>query len=105
MMNSKVNGWVYEEEAVDIIKYMYNGEDSEALISKLSKHYSYIKARSSQSEAYLLLLNKQIMIFTLICLSNAQLLEQKTRISQENSFSHFSSKKRKQRSNISSSKR
>ena len=50
MLNSKINGWVYEEEAVDIIKYMYNGEDSEALISKLSTHYSYIKARSSLSE-------------------------------------------------------
>lgn len=35
MVNSKVNGWVYEEEAIDIIKYMYNAEDAETLALKL----------------------------------------------------------------------
>lgn len=41
MVQQKSTGWVFEEEAVDIIKYMYNSQDSEALISKLSSYYSY----------------------------------------------------------------
>ena len=32
---SKLNGWIYEEEATDIIKYMYNQEDAETLIDKM----------------------------------------------------------------------
>ena len=43
MLNQKLNGWVYEEEAVDIIKYMYNQDDSEFLIEKLKNNYTYTK--------------------------------------------------------------
>ncbi len=43
MLDSKLNGWIYEEEAVDIIKYMYNQEDSGLLIEKLINNYTYTK--------------------------------------------------------------
>lgn len=29
MLNLKIKGWIYEDEATDIIKYMYNQDDSE----------------------------------------------------------------------------
>lgn len=29
MLIQKINGWVFEEEATDIIKYMYSQEDAE----------------------------------------------------------------------------
>ncbi|EEH11761.1 EF hand protein, putative (macronuclear) [Tetrahymena thermophila SB210] len=35
MVSQKIEGWVYLEEASDIIKYMYNEEDSETLIEKV----------------------------------------------------------------------
>lgn len=40
MLNQKMNGVVYEEECADIIKYMYNQEDSEILLTKLRKLYT-----------------------------------------------------------------
>ncbi|CAD8185467.1 unnamed protein product [Paramecium pentaurelia] len=39
MLNQRINGQLYEEEAVDIIKYMYNQEDSELLLNKLKSYY------------------------------------------------------------------
>jgi len=39
MLNSKLNGFIYEEECTDIIKYMYNQDDAEVLLSKLKKFY------------------------------------------------------------------
>ncbi|CAD8118698.1 unnamed protein product [Paramecium sonneborni] len=39
MLNQRINGQLYEEEAVDIIKYMYNQEDSELLLEKLKQYY------------------------------------------------------------------
>ncbi|CAD8102390.1 unnamed protein product [Paramecium primaurelia] len=39
MLNQRINGQLYEEEAVDIIKYMYNQEDSELLLDKLKQYY------------------------------------------------------------------
>ncbi|CAD8197563.1 unnamed protein product [Paramecium octaurelia] len=39
MLNQRINGQLYEEEAVDIIKYMYNQEDSELLLNKLKQYY------------------------------------------------------------------
>lgn len=35
MLTQKMNEYIYEEEANDIIKYMYNQEDAEILIEKL----------------------------------------------------------------------
>ncbi len=32
MVQNRVQGYIYEEEAIDIIKYMYNSEDSELLL-------------------------------------------------------------------------
>lgn len=40
MLTQKMNGVVYEEECTDIIKYMYNQEDSEVLLAKLRKLYT-----------------------------------------------------------------
>jgi hypothetical protein len=40
MLSEKTRGYIYEEEATDIIKYMYNHEDAETLIQKL--HTSYV---------------------------------------------------------------
>lgn len=40
MLEAKMNGVVYEEECNDIIKYMYNQEDAETLLTKLRKLYT-----------------------------------------------------------------
>lgn len=40
MLNQKMTSMVYEEECTDIIKYMYNQEDSEVLLGKLRKLYT-----------------------------------------------------------------
>lgn len=29
MLQLKVTGWIFQDEAVDIVRYMYNQEDSE----------------------------------------------------------------------------
>lgn len=47
-----MNGWIYEEEAIDIIKYMYNAEDSETLCSKMQQHYTYSRQSSALQERY-----------------------------------------------------
>ncbi|KRX10318.1 hypothetical protein PPERSA_02735 [Pseudocohnilembus persalinus] len=39
MLMQKINGWVFEEEARDIIKYMYSAEDAEQLLLQLQGHY------------------------------------------------------------------
>lgn len=39
MLQSRLTGYIYEEEAVDIIKYMYNNDDSDLLLQKLRVHY------------------------------------------------------------------
>ena len=39
ILEQKTNGFIYEEEATDIIKYMYNYEDAEQLIEKLKSSY------------------------------------------------------------------
>ena len=39
MLNQRINGFIFEEEAVDIIKYMYNQDDSELLLGKLKQFY------------------------------------------------------------------
>ncbi len=46
MLNQKINGWICEEETVDIIKYMYNQDDAESLIEKLKGFYVYGKSTS-----------------------------------------------------------
>jgi formate-dependent phosphoribosylglycinamide formyltransferase (GAR transformylase) len=38
-MQQKLVGWVMQDEAVDIVKYMYNQEDSEELIEKMKPHF------------------------------------------------------------------
>ncbi|EGR31721.1 hypothetical protein IMG5_103650 [Ichthyophthirius multifiliis] len=43
MLNQKINGWICEEETIDIIKYMYNQEDAESLIEKQKGFYVYGK--------------------------------------------------------------
>jgi hypothetical protein len=35
MLNQRLNGSILEDQAVEIIKYMYNTEDSEILLSKI----------------------------------------------------------------------
>lgn len=37
MLLQKMNGVVYEEECIEIIKYMYNQDDAEAVLSRLKK--------------------------------------------------------------------
>lgn len=39
MISQRVNGQILEEEAIDIIKYMYNQDDQELLLSKLRGYY------------------------------------------------------------------
>lgn len=39
LCDAKINGYIYEEECNDIIKYMYNQEDAENLLVKLKKFY------------------------------------------------------------------
>ena len=34
-----MNGYIFEEEAIDIIKYMYNQDDSLLLIEKLKESF------------------------------------------------------------------
>lgn len=41
MLNSRINESIQEDECIDIINYMYNEEDSQALLTKLKKYYSY----------------------------------------------------------------
>ena len=40
MLSQKMQGIIYEEECTDIIKYMYNQEDAEHLLTKLQKLYT-----------------------------------------------------------------
>ena len=40
MLNTKLNGFIFEEECSDIIKYMYNQDDAEVLIERLKKYYT-----------------------------------------------------------------
>lgn len=37
MLLQKMNGVIYEEECIEIIKYMYNQDDAEAVLSRLKK--------------------------------------------------------------------
>ncbi len=37
--DAKMNGYIFEDECFDIIKYMYNNEDSETILQKLKKHF------------------------------------------------------------------
>ena len=46
MLNSKTTGYILEEECVDIIKYMYNQEDSECILEKMRR------LSSSRSERF-----------------------------------------------------
>lgn len=46
ILESKVNGFIYEEESNDIIKYMYNQADAENLLAKLREHYSSISQKT-----------------------------------------------------------
>lgn len=39
MVNQKLIGFVYQDEAVDIVRYMYNKEDSDSLIEKMKPHF------------------------------------------------------------------
>jgi len=43
LMKQKVGGYVQEEECTDIIKYMYNEDDSNQLLTKLKTKYQYIQ--------------------------------------------------------------
>lgn len=42
---AKIIGYIFEDECTDIIKYMYNIEDSETLLQKLKKHFLYGKEK------------------------------------------------------------
>ena len=46
ILDSKTNGYIYEEECNDIIKYMYNQSDAENLLSKLRNHYSSLSQKN-----------------------------------------------------------
>ena len=39
ILNSKINGSIYEEECTDIIKYMYNQDDADIILEKLRSLY------------------------------------------------------------------
>lgn len=43
MMAQKTVSAINEEEAIDIVNYMYNKDDAEFLINKISKYYQYPK--------------------------------------------------------------
>lgn len=45
ILESKINGHIYEEECTDIIKYMYNQSDAENLLSKLRLNYSSLNQK------------------------------------------------------------
>lgn len=38
MLKDKTNAWIYEEECIDIVRYMYNSEDAELILQKLSPY-------------------------------------------------------------------
>lgn len=38
LIDNKINGFIYEEESHDIIKYMYNKEDAEIILDKLKPY-------------------------------------------------------------------
>ena len=40
LLNTKLNGFIFEEECTDIIKYMYNEDDAYLLIERLKKFYT-----------------------------------------------------------------
>lgn len=39
ILNTKLNGWVQEEECTDIIKYMYNKDDADLILRKIKPLY------------------------------------------------------------------
>ena len=43
MLNSKINDFVYEEECQDIVRYMYNDEDSNRILENLSEMYIIVQ--------------------------------------------------------------
>ncbi|EGR28674.1 hypothetical protein IMG5_170580 [Ichthyophthirius multifiliis] len=43
MLEQKIQGWIFAEECIDIINYMYNKEDAEILIENLKYNYKYGK--------------------------------------------------------------
>ena len=51
MLAAKTTSHIFEEECVDIIKYMYNQEDSELILEKMRK------LSSSKSDKYSLSIN------------------------------------------------
>ena len=55
ILDSKMNGYIYEEECNDIIKYMYNQSDAENLLSKLKNYYNSLSQKSLLKDKYLLI--------------------------------------------------
>ena len=41
LLNKKINGIILKDECTNIIKYMYNENDSQHLLRKLNKLYVY----------------------------------------------------------------
>lgn len=50
ILDSKISGFIYEEECTDIIKYMYNQSDAENLLMKLRGNYSSINQKMLNKE-------------------------------------------------------
>ncbi|CAD8151655.1 unnamed protein product [Paramecium octaurelia] len=56
MMNQRVNSFIFQEEAEDIIKYMYNQEDSELILNKLKQYFiqpaKHVEKRMTREEQF-----------------------------------------------------
>ena len=62
MLNAKLNGQLYEDEAMDIIRYMYNAEDAEVLLQKIKVYQvpqEKIPPKKLTREEQLILMNER----------------------------------------------
>lgn len=52
ILDSKINGFIYEEECTDIIKYMYNQSDAENLLARFKNYYNSISQKQLFKDKY-----------------------------------------------------